>query len=73
MSEVRFSIFKDEHYIDLTIMQYGFEQCKPLHSFGPYVRNNYLFIMLFQERERCVPMTRRTRCRNTRLKEVPGS
>ncbi len=43
MSEVRFSIFKDEHYIDLTIMQYGFEQCKPLHSFGPYVRNNYLF------------------------------
>ena len=43
MSEVRFPIFKDEHYIDLTIMQYGFEQCKPLHSFGPYVRNNYLF------------------------------
>lgn len=43
MSEVRFSIFKDEHYIDLTIMQYGFEQCKPLHLFGPYVRNNYLF------------------------------
>lgn len=38
-----FSVFKDEHFIDLTIYQYGYEKCKPLHSFGPYIRNHYLF------------------------------
>ena len=43
MGETKFSIFRDEHFIDLTIMQYGYEKCSPLHSFGPYVRNNYLF------------------------------
>ena len=29
--------------MDLTIYQYGYERCEPLKSFGPYVRNNYLF------------------------------
>lgn len=43
MGETIFSIFRDEHYIDLMIYQYGYEQCKPLHSFGPYVRNHWLF------------------------------
>lgn len=43
MGETVFSIFRDEHYIDLMIYQYGYEQCKPLHSFGPYVRNHWLF------------------------------
>ncbi len=38
-----FSVFQDERFMDLTIYQYGYEQCEPLHSFGPYVRNNYLF------------------------------
>lgn len=43
MEETKFSVFKDEHFIDLTIYQYGYEKCKPLHSFGPYIRNHYLF------------------------------
>lgn len=38
-----FSVFQDERFMDLTIYQYGYEKCKPLHSFGPYIRNNYLF------------------------------
>jgi len=38
-----FSVFQDERFMDLTIYQYGYEKCEPLHSFGPYVRNNYLF------------------------------
>lgn len=42
-SQPLFSVFKDEHFIDLTIYQYGYEKCKPLHSFGPYIRNHYLF------------------------------
>ena len=43
MGDTKFSIFRDEHFIDLTIIQYGYEKCSPLHAFGPYVRNNYLF------------------------------
>lgn len=43
MSDNLFSIFRDEHFMDLTIYQYGYEKCEPLHSFGPYVRNHYLF------------------------------
>lgn len=38
-----FSVFQDERFMDLTIYQYGYEQCRPLQSFGPFVRNNFLF------------------------------
>lgn len=43
MFEPSLSLFHDEHFMDLSIYQYGYEKCKPLHSFGPYVRNHYLF------------------------------
>ncbi len=43
MTNLLFSVFQDERFMDLTIYQYGYEQCEPLKSFGPYVRNNYLF------------------------------
>ncbi len=43
MTNLVFSVFQDERFMDLTIYQYGYEQCGPLKSFGPYVRNNYLF------------------------------
>ena len=29
--------------MDLTLYQYGYEQCLPLHSYGPFVRNHFLF------------------------------
>ena len=38
-----FSIFPNENFLDLRLYQYGWEQCAPLHSFGPIVRNHYLF------------------------------
>ncbi len=38
-----FSVFSSENFIDLGLYQFGWEQCKPSHSFGPASRNHYLF------------------------------
>lgn len=36
-------MFSDERFMDLSLFQFGYEKCRPLHSYGPFVRNNYLF------------------------------
>lgn len=43
MDNYSFSLFPNENFLDLRLYQYGWEQCAPLHSFGPFVRNHYLF------------------------------
>lgn len=43
MSNSSFHIFPNQYFIDLCLYQYGYEQCTPLSSFGPYIRNHYLF------------------------------
>lgn len=43
MGDFSFSVFPNENFLDLRIYQYGYEQCAPLHSFGPFIRNHYLF------------------------------
>ena len=43
MGDFSFSVFPNEELLDLRLFQYGWEQCEPLHSFGPFVRNHYLF------------------------------
>lgn len=42
-NNVLFSIFPNERFVDLGLYQFGWEQCVPLHSYGPYARNHYLF------------------------------
>lgn len=43
MEDVIFNVFNNNNFIDLTIYQYGYEKCKPSHSFGPTFRQHYLF------------------------------
>ena len=43
MGEFSFSIFPNENFLDLRMFQHGYEQCQPLQSFGPFIRNHYLF------------------------------
>lgn len=43
MSNALFSIFPNERFVDLSLYQFGWEQCEPLHSYGPFARNHYVF------------------------------
>lgn len=43
MSDLLFSVFPNENFVDLGLYQYGWEQCAPAHSFGPAARNHYIF------------------------------
>ena len=42
-TKLKFHVFQDERFVDLNLYQYGWEQTEPLHSYGPYARNHYLF------------------------------
>lgn len=43
MPNFLFHVFSDNLFMDLNLYQYGYEKCRPLHSYGPYIRNHYLF------------------------------
>lgn len=43
----KFGVFQNDKNIDLSIFQYGWEECAPLHSYGPAKRNHYLFHFIF--------------------------
>ena len=43
MGKTTFSVFPSENFVDLSMYQFGREQCDPAHSFGPAARNHYLF------------------------------
>lgn len=43
MDNILFSVFPNENFIDLGLYQFGWENCAPCHSYGPAVRNHFLF------------------------------
>ena len=43
MSDLLFSVFPNENFVDLGLYQYGWEQCAPAHSFVPAARNHFIF------------------------------
>lgn len=43
MAENVYAIFPNENYVDLSLYQFGYEECEPMHSFGPAARNHFLF------------------------------
>lgn len=47
MSNFQFGIFQNENFVDLSLYQFGYEECDPLHSFGPAIRNHFLFHYVF--------------------------
>ena len=43
MDSFSFSFFPNEVLLDFRLFQTGWEQCAPLHSFGPFILNHYRF------------------------------
>lgn len=41
--EDRYNVLENQSFIDLCMYQYGYAQNLPLSSFGPHIRNHYLF------------------------------
>lgn len=37
------AIFQNENFVDITLYQYGYQACDPLHRNGPVVYNHFLF------------------------------
>ena len=42
-NKLKFHMFRDELFIDLNLYQFGWERTDPCHSYGPHIRNHYLF------------------------------
>ena len=34
-NKLKFHVFQDERFVDLTIYQYGWDGTEPLHAYGP--------------------------------------
>lgn len=46
MQENYFRLFENEPFLDLNIWQCGQEKCSPCYSYGPVMRNHYLFHLI---------------------------
>jgi AraC-like DNA-binding protein len=50
MEKLLSAIFPNEHFVDLSLYQFGYQECLPLHSYGPATRNHFLFHYIFSGR-----------------------
>ena len=48
------TIFPKESFMDLSLYQYGYAECEPLHAFGPAIRNHYLFHYIISGRGKLI-------------------
>jgi AraC-like DNA-binding protein len=46
------ALFPSEKFFELTLYQFGQERCKPMHLFGPAIRNHFLFHFILQGKGR---------------------
>lgn len=56
MSDFKSYVFKNSNYVDLILYQFGSENCDPLHTFGPSVKNHYLFHYVLSGKGRLYPV-----------------
>lgn len=42
-NSIKFHVIENDRFVDINLFQVGYEKCKPLHQFGPAVRNHFLF------------------------------
>lgn len=72
LADFSFSIFPDHNFVDCTLFQYGWEQCDPLHSFGPAARNHYLFHYIISGKGRLMSTPGNGQTREYALHEGQG-
>lgn len=53
-------IFRNVNYVDLILYQFGSENCEPLHTFGPGIKNHYLFHYVISGRGKLYPVDKNT-------------
>lgn len=70
--KVKFKIFRDEPFVDLSLYQFGYEKCEPMHSFGPYIRNHYLFHYVIKGKGTFSPNDSKGGSRHFELREGEG-
>jgi len=71
MSDI-FSIFPGESFVDLGLLQFGREQCKPSKSFGPVARNHFLFHYIISGRGELMYINRKGENKSCKLDNRQG-
>ena len=67
-----FTIFPSMNFVDLGLYQFGREDCEPAHSFGPAIRNHYLFHYILMGKGTFMWQDRKGREHVTQLREGQG-